>query len=152
MLTDNAFSVKQCPKRVGEGKKCFRTSLRQPPTVRILPNLLSAKVRFGTGQRLTKVFHLYVELTASTGNADNLDKALQSLSEASLASKICSRFDVSRSQSQADTFHLFESFASKEVYPEHVATAHAQHFLTYVVPRFVEKRSVIFLEETPLTN
>jgi quinol monooxygenase YgiN len=51
-----------------------------------------------------------------------------------------------------DTFHLFESFTSKEVYPDHVATPHAQHFLSFVVPNYVARRSVIFLEQTPFTN
>lgn len=101
---------------------------------------------------MTSGFHLYVELTASAGNTENLRTALQSLSEASLRSGLCNRFDVSQSQIQPDTFHLFESFASKEVYPDHVATPHARHFLSFVVPNYVDKRSVIFLEETPFTN
>jgi quinol monooxygenase YgiN len=101
---------------------------------------------------LTIGFHLYVELTASSGNVENLRTALQSLSRASLESGICSRFDVSQSQMNPETFHLFESFTSKEVYPDHVATGHAQHFLNVVVPNYVDSRSVIFLEETPFTN
>jgi quinol monooxygenase YgiN len=109
-------------------------------------------MRSGIGGTLTGGFHLYVELTASAGNTENLNVALQSLSRASMASGMCQRFDVSQSQMDPDTFHLFESFASKEVYPDHVATPHAQHFLSFVVPNYVAKRSVIFLEETPFTN
>jgi quinol monooxygenase YgiN len=109
-------------------------------------------MHFGIGRTLTTGFHLYVELTASKGNVDNLRTALQSLSRASLESGLCNRFDVSQSQMHPDTFHLFESFTSKEIYPDHVATPHAQHFLSFVVPNYVAKRSVIFLEETPFTN
>jgi len=101
---------------------------------------------------LTASFHVYVELTASEGNVENLRTALQSLSRASLNSGLCERFDVAQSQLQPGTFHLFESFASKDAYPAHVATEHAQHFLSFVVPNFVEKRSAIFLENTPFTN
>lgn len=97
-------------------------------------------------------FHLYVELDCLPEHTEDLRKALQSLSRDSLASGICSRFDVLESNSTPNTFYLFESFASKEIYPEHVRTPHAQHFLNEVIPRFVTKRSVISLEDSPLTN
>jgi quinol monooxygenase YgiN len=97
-------------------------------------------------------FHLYVVLSCLPENTESLREALQSLSRASLASGICLRFDVLESSSNPNTFHLFESFVSKTAYPDHVATAHAQHFLKHVIPNFVEKRTVIFLEDTPFTN
>lgn len=86
------------------------------------------------------------------GRSQELNSALQSLSKASLESGICLRFDVSQSVFNPDEFSLFESFESKEIYPSHVATDHAQHFLNFVIPNFVGEREVFFLEKTPFTN
>jgi quinol monooxygenase YgiN len=97
-------------------------------------------------------FHLYVVLKCLPEHCEELRKALQSLSRDSLASGICLRFDVLESQTAPNTFYLFESFESKQIYPDHVATAHAQHFLSHVIPAFVQERSIIFLEDTPFTN
>jgi quinol monooxygenase YgiN len=101
---------------------------------------------------MPKDFHLYVRLTAAENHVDDLRTALQSLSVASLATEFCLRFDVSESVSEPGVFFLFESFTSKEVYPDHVATEHAQHFLNYVVPNFIADRGVVFLENTSFTS
>ena len=97
-------------------------------------------------------FHLYVKLKALPGRSQELSSALQSLSKASLESGICLRFDVSQSVSDPAEFNLFESFESKKIYPSHVATDHAQHFLKVVVPSFVGEREVFYLQKTPFTN
>jgi quinol monooxygenase YgiN len=97
-------------------------------------------------------FHLYVRVTAVENRVDELREALQSLSRASEATDFCLRFDVSESVLEPGVFTLFESFTSKEVYPTHVATEHAQHFLNHVVPNLIAAREVIFLENTSLTT
>lgn len=101
---------------------------------------------------MSSEFHVYVEITALPGLEKDLLEALQSLSRDSLATPMCTRFEVLTTPESPSRYHLFESFLSKEIYPEHVATAHAQHFLNHVIPTYVAERSVIFLENTNLTS
>ena len=94
-------------------------------------------------------FHLFVELSAHPGRGDELQEELVELADKSLATTFCHKFVVSRSATDPDTFYLFESFSSAEIYPEHVNTDHAQYFLTSTVPRLVASRSAIQLQEIP---
>lgn len=100
---------------------------------------------------MSEQLHIYVRVVAAPGAVEELKTALQSLSQASLVSDLCLRFDVSQSILDQNVFHLFESFESKDIYPNHVATAHAQHFLNVVLPNYVAEREVVFLNNTPLT-
>lgn len=97
-------------------------------------------------------FHVYVELVAIPGTESDLLESLEALCRASLATDLCSRFAVSVAHDNSLKFHLFETFTSKSIYPEHVATAHAQYFLTVVLPNYVAERTVIFLEDSLLTS
>jgi quinol monooxygenase YgiN len=101
---------------------------------------------------MTSQFHVYVQIMATDNKAQDLLDALQSLSEESLRTKCCSRFDVMRASENPQIFHLFESFVSKKSYSMHVQTRHAQHFLNFVIPNLVAERSVIFLETSNFTN
>ncbi len=94
-------------------------------------------------------FHLFVELSAHPGRGDELEEELVELADKSLATPFCHSFVVSRSATDPDTFYLFESFSSADVYPEHVNTEHAQYFLNSTVPRLVASRSAIELREIP---
>jgi quinol monooxygenase YgiN len=102
--------------------------------------------------QVTSQFHVYVQMVAAQDKSQDLLDALQVLSDASLRTKYCSRFDVMTSSLDPGTFHLFESFDSKETYPEHVRTRHAQHFLNFVIPNLVAERSVFFLENSNFTS
>jgi quinol monooxygenase YgiN len=97
-------------------------------------------------------FHVYVQLSAPEGKAQELLVALERLSEASLATEFCSRFEVLQSSTNPAAFHLFESFSSKDDYPKHVSTSHAQHFLNFVISNLVAQRTVIYLENTNFTS
>ena len=101
---------------------------------------------------MPEALNLYVTLVAKPGHEENLAEALQSLSRASLATGICTQFDVSRALDNPAEFRLYESFLSPEVYPEHVKTEHAQHFLNFVVPEYIDSRSVVFLKKTTFTT
>lgn len=94
-------------------------------------------------------FHLFVEVTAFPGSGDQLQQELVELAEKSLATPICHAFVVSRSTTNSDTFYLFESFTSAEVYPDHVNTDHAQFFLNSTVPRLVASRTAKQLRDAP---
>lgn len=114
-------------------------------------NVVSKRVK-QERSKMPSPFHVYVELTAIKGFEKELLKSLQHLSRASVATDLCSRFAVSVASDDPSRFHLFETFESKAIYPDHVATAHAQHFLNFVIPNYVDARSVIFLEESMLTT
>jgi quinol monooxygenase YgiN len=101
---------------------------------------------------MAEELNLYVTLVAKPGYEEHLAEALQSLSKASLATDICTQFDVSRALGNPAEFHLYESFLSPEAYPEHVKTAHAQHFINFVLPEYIDSRSVIFLKKTTFTT
>lgn len=90
-----------------------------------------------------KKYHLLVTLRAKQGLADELQNELVTLSEASLATPMCTRFEVARSAIDPNVFVLIETFASSDAYPVHVATAHAQEFLTRVVPSLIDERTAI---------
>jgi quinol monooxygenase YgiN len=94
-------------------------------------------------------FHLFVELTAHSGRGDELQEELLDLAKKSLDTPMCHEFVVSRSATNPDTFYLFESFSSADVYPDHVDTDHAQYFLTSTVPRLVASRSAKQLQDIP---
>ena len=94
-------------------------------------------------------FHLFVELSAHPGRGDELQAELLELAEKSLSTPICHSFTVSRSATDPDTFYLFESFLSADVYPDHVNTDHAQFFLNSTVPRLVASRSAKQLRNVP---
>lgn len=97
-------------------------------------------------------FHVYVQLSAPKGKAQELLTALERLSEASLATSFCSRFEVLQSRTNSEAFHLFESFSNKDDYSKHVTTSHAQHFLSFVIPNLVSERAVIYLENSNFTS
>jgi quinol monooxygenase YgiN len=151
MFADNAFSVKQCPKRVERSKECFCSDSRETLRLGSFENMARESVLSQEGNFMSEQLHLYVRVVASPGAAGELKTALQSLSQASLVSGLCLRFDVSQSILDQDIFHLFESFESESIYPNHVATSHAQHFLNVVLPNCVAEREVVFLKNTSLT-
>jgi quinol monooxygenase YgiN len=94
-------------------------------------------------------FHLFVELHAHPGTGNDLAPELDELARKSLETPFCTAFSVSRSTTDPDTFYLFESFTSADVYPDHVNTDHAQFFLTSTVPRLVASRSAKRLRDLP---
>ena len=88
-----------------------------------------------------KEYNLLVTLRAQPEMGDALESELNSLAQASLATPMCTEFIVARSNTDSDVFLLLERFPSAELYPEHVATPHAQDFLNRVVPNFILERS-----------
>jgi len=101
---------------------------------------------------MPEALNLYVTLVAKPGCEEDLADALQSLSRASLATEFCTQFDVSRALDNPAEFRLYESFLSPDAYPEHVKTAHAQHFINFVLPEYIDSRSVVFLKKTTFTT
>ena len=118
---------------------------------RLFQNMAKNSVLSREGNLMSEQLHLYVRVVAAEDAAEELKTALVSLSQASLASGLCLRFDVSQSILDPKVFHLFESFQSKEIYPDHVATNHVQHFLNVVLPSCVAEREVVSLQNTTLT-
>jgi quinol monooxygenase YgiN len=151
MFADNAFSVKQCPKRVEQSKIMLLFRFARTSEARLFENVAKNSVLSREGNLMLDQLHLYVRVVAASEAVEELKTALQRLSRASLASGLCLRFDVSQSILDPKVFHLFESFESKDIYPDHVETAHAQHFLTVVLPSCVTEREVVFLKNASLT-
>ncbi len=94
-------------------------------------------------------YHLVVRLVAQTGCEEALEADVVRLAEASRKTHGCVRFVVTRSLEATGELWLFEGFRSRKAYDDHVATPHAQHFLTETLPNLVESREALALSGDP---
>jgi quinol monooxygenase YgiN len=84
-------------------------------------------------------------LIAKSGQEANLALALDEVASKSMASGLCSRFDVLLDQSNPSCFALVETFFSGDHFREHMGTDHIEEFLK-LVPDYVDSTESFFLE------
>lgn len=89
--------------------------------------------------------HVVVRLRPRDGCREALVEEVLRLARTSLATPGCTGFEVTQGLGPNADLWLLESFVSAAAYEEHVATDHAQRFLTETLPALVAERDALAL-------